>query len=95
MILKGFTNEKTVLIVSDRVEEIRRYILEDLKRGGSIIPIQGMHNRTEKEMIMTIISRREMVTLQQAISQLDPRAFVTILDANEILGNGFKRLDGE
>jgi len=95
MILKGFTNEKTVLIVSDRVEEIRRYILEDLKRGGSIIPIQGMHNRTEKEMIMTIISRREMVTLQQAISQLDPLAFVTILDAKEILGNGFKRLDGE
>ena len=69
--------------------------MNDLHRGGSIVPIQGMYNRAEKEMIMTMINRRQMVTLQQAIYKIDPNAFVTIFDAKQILGKGFKRLDAE
>ena len=93
MILLGFNNEKSFFIISDKVEEIRTYILNDLHRGGSIVPIQGMYNRVEKEMIMTMINRRQMATLQQAIYKIDPNAFVTIFDANQILGKGFKRLE--
>lgn len=95
MILQGFNNEKSFFIISDKVEEIRAYILNDLHRGGSIVPIQGMYNRVEKEMIMTMINRRQMATLQQAIYKIDPNAFVTIFDANQILGKGFKRLEAE
>ncbi|MDR0544468.1 MAG: YitT family protein [Odoribacteraceae bacterium] len=95
MILQGFSNEKTFFIISDRVEELRRFILDNMKRGGSILPVQGMYRRDGKEMIMTVISRREMTTLQHAIYKIDPRAFVTIIDAKEILGEGFKRLDDE
>ena len=35
MILQGFNNEKSFFIISDKVEEIRAYILNDLHRGGS------------------------------------------------------------
>ena len=95
MILQGFNAEKSFFIISDKIEEIRAYILNDLHRGGSIVPIQGMYNRSEKEMIMTMVNRRQMATLQQAIYKIDPNAFVTIFDANQILGKGFKRLDAE
>lgn len=95
IILQGFSNEKTFFIISDKIEDIRHFILETVKRGGSIIPIQGMYNRTEKEMIMTVVSRREMTLLQQAIYQIDPNAFITIIDAKEILGQGFKSLSDE
>ena len=92
IILQGFSNEKTFFIITDKVEEVRQYILQDMHRGGSVIPIQGMYNRTAKEMIMTVVSRREMTTLQHAIYQIDPHAFITIIDAKEILGEGFKKL---
>jgi uncharacterized membrane-anchored protein YitT (DUF2179 family) len=95
LILQGFSNEKTFFIISDKVEELRRFILDSMRRGGSIVPIQGMYNRAGKEMIMTVVSRREMMTLQQAIYKIDPAAFVTIIDAKEILGEGFKRLGDE
>jgi uncharacterized membrane-anchored protein YitT (DUF2179 family) len=95
LILQGFSNEKTFFIISDRVEELRRFILDSMKRGGSIIPVEGMYHRDGKEMIMTVVSRREMMTLQQAIYKIDPRAFVTIIDAKEILGEGFKQLREE
>jgi uncharacterized membrane-anchored protein YitT (DUF2179 family) len=95
MILQGFSSEKTFFIISDRVEELRRFILDNMKRGGSIIPVEGMYRRDGKEMIMTVVSRREMTTLQHAIYKIDPRAFITIIDAKEILGEGFKRLADE
>jgi uncharacterized membrane-anchored protein YitT (DUF2179 family) len=91
-ILQGFSNEKTFFIISDKAEELRRFILDSMKRGGSIVPVEGMYRRDSKEMIMTVVSRREMATLQRAIYKIDPRAFVTIIDAKEILGEGFKRL---
>ena len=95
IILQGFNAKKSFFIISDKAEEIREYVLNDLHRGGSIVPIQGMYNRAEKEMIMTMVNRRQMVTLQQAIYKIDPNAFVTIFDAKQILGKGFKRLDAE
>lgn len=95
VILQGFSNEKTFFIISEKTEEVRRFVLENMKRGGSILPIQGMYNRTEKEMIMTVVSRREMASLQHGIYQIDPHAFVTIIDAKEILGQGFKPLSDE
>ena len=70
MILQGFNAEKSFFIISDKIEEIRAYILNDLHRGGSIVPIQGMYNRSEKEMIMTMVNRRQMATLQQADLQV-------------------------
>ena len=39
-----------------------------------------------------VASRREAVILQAYINNIDPRAFVTIINSNEILGEGFKSL---
>jgi uncharacterized membrane-anchored protein YitT (DUF2179 family) len=43
-------------------------------------------------MIYTNVSRREYQILKDYIRQIDPKAFVTVLDANEVLGNGFKQM---
>lgn len=93
VVIQGISNDKTFFIVSDKLEDIRHYILFDLKRGGSIIPVNGMYNRCEKEMIMTVVNRKEVTTLRKAIYLMDPNAFTMIIDAKEILGQGFKKID--
>lgn len=93
IVLQGYSSDKTFFIVSEKTEEIRQYILVELHRGGSILPVNGMYNRTEKEMIMTVVNRKEVVTLQRAIYKIDPNAFTTIMDAKEILGQGFKKME--
>lgn len=93
IVIQGYSGDKTFFIVSDKIEEIREYILKEMKRGGSIIPVNGMFNRSEKEMIMTVVNRREMISLQRAIYKIDPNAFTTILDAKEIIGQGFKKIE--
>lgn len=93
IVIQGYSSDKTFFIVSEKTEEIRNYILTELHRGGSIVPVNGMFNRAEKEMIMTVVNRREVVTLQRAIFKIDPKAFTTIMEAKEIIGQGFKTID--
>jgi len=51
-----------------------------------------MYNLAEKKIIFTVVSRRELSLLEEYIHEIDPKAFLTITDATEILGEGFKSL---
>ena len=95
MILKGFSEEKTVFIISDKSDEISNMIIYGLKRGGTVLKGQGMYSRDNKEVLFTVTNRRFIPELNQAIFKIDPNAFVTIVDSYEVLGNGFKRLEEE
>ena len=88
--LEGVNYNKTLLIISDKYDEIRHKILFDLGRGGTLIKAEGMFEQKERKLIFTNVSRREVYILQDYIQEIDPKAFVTIIDANEIIGDGFK-----
>lgn len=47
----------------------------------------------ERKIIYTTLSRREVHMIKDFIIEIDPNAFVTVIDANEILGYGFKSLE--
>jgi uncharacterized membrane-anchored protein YitT (DUF2179 family) len=90
--MRGLSYEKTMFIISDKYEEIRQKIIVDINRGGTTFTGKGLYSETEKKMIYTNVSRREYQILKHAIHKIDPNAFVTVLDANEVFGNGFKTL---
>jgi uncharacterized membrane-anchored protein YitT (DUF2179 family) len=92
IVLQGISVDKTLFIVSDKFEQIRDRIINDLNRGGTYIPGKGMYNGSDKTIIFTVVNRREMAVLQEFIHDIDPKAFLTVLEANEILGEGFKSL---
>jgi uncharacterized membrane-anchored protein YitT (DUF2179 family) len=92
IVLEGVSYDKSVFIISDRYEEIRDKIINNLDRGGTFIDGKGMYNNAERRIIHTVVSRKELAVLEEYIHQIDPRAFVTITDATEILGEGFKSL---
>lgn len=91
-VLQGVNYDKALFIISEKHDEIRNKIINDLNRGGTFIRGNGMYNGAEKTMIFTVVSRREMSLLQEFIHEIDAHAFVTVIDAHEILGEGFKSL---
>jgi len=93
VVLQGANYDKTIFIISDKHEEIRNKIINDLDRGGTLFYGKGMFNDTDKTMIFTVVNRREMEILKDYMRVIDPRAFVTVMDASEILGEGFKSLN--
>jgi uncharacterized membrane-anchored protein YitT (DUF2179 family) len=92
VVLEGVSYDKSLFIISDKHEEIRDKILNNLDRGGTYIDGKGMYNMAEKRIIFTVVSRRELGLLEEYIHEIDPKAFLTVTDATEILGEGFKSL---
>jgi uncharacterized membrane-anchored protein YitT (DUF2179 family) len=92
VVLQGISYDKTLFIISSKHKELRDKIINDLNRGGTFIPAKGMYNESDRTIIYTVVNRREMAILQDFIYKVDPNAFMTVINANEILGNGFKSL---
>jgi uncharacterized membrane-anchored protein YitT (DUF2179 family) len=92
IILEGADYNKALLIVSKKHQDIKNKILVDLERGGTYLRGEGMFTGEEKQIIYTVVSRRELAILQEYIGAIDPDAFITVMDAREILGEGFQSL---
>jgi uncharacterized membrane-anchored protein YitT (DUF2179 family) len=92
LVLKGFSDDKALYIISEKSDKIKDMIIKDLKRGGTILSGKGMYSGVEKEVLFIVLNRRFIPSLQTAIFNIDPTAFITIVDAYEIIGEGFKSL---
>lgn len=91
-VISGFARRKAILIVSDHYDEIKKFIIHDLDRGGTYIHGEGMYNLAEKKIIYTTISSKELPSLLYHVHATDPKAFVSVLDATDVYGEGFNSL---
>jgi uncharacterized membrane-anchored protein YitT (DUF2179 family) len=91
-VLQGISYDKVALIISDKYELIGQKIINDLHRGGTFIKGKGMYAGNERTLIYVVLNRRELSGLEEYIHLIDPHAFLTVIDASEILGSGFKSL---
>lgn len=92
-IVDGGSGDKLLFILSGKHDEIRDYILGDLDRGGTYIKASGMYSGADKEMIFVVVSRREVSLLRDRIREVDPDAFMIVVNAHETLGEGFKTFE--
>ena len=91
-VVSGGQSGKAVMIISDKPEEIKDCILEKLQRGGTFIKGEGMYNHSDKKIIYTTVSRKQLPQLIHYVHETDPAAFLSVLEASEVLGNGFASL---
>ena len=92
-ILTGANYDKSLFIITDKYEEIRDKIINDLNRSGTLIRGTGLYRESEKKIVFTTVNRRELVMLESYIKEIDEHAFMTVFDAREVLGEGFKPLN--
>ncbi len=78
-----------VKIVSPCHEQINRVIRERLDRGVTLLHSQGGFSEDESMVVLTVLSRRELVTLNHLVADIDPDAFLIISQVNEVRGRGF------
>lgn len=88
-ILGGLRFAKAVFILSDNNEQISKQIFDQIGRGNTGIYSKGMYSRQNKDMIFVVVSPKELPVLKSIVYETDPRAFVTICPAQEVLGEGF------
>lgn len=81
---------KIMTIISNKPEEIKEFILIELHRGATTHEARGAFgDKTEKEVITTVLNRWQAAKLRDYIHKTDPQAFVTITNSYQIIGRGF------
>lgn len=89
MLLEGGHHAKAVYIISTETEKISQAVFKALDRGNTGIQVRGMFTRETKEMLMVVVSKKEVPQLRQIVAGIDPRAFVILTEVSEVLGEGF------
>jgi uncharacterized membrane-anchored protein YitT (DUF2179 family) len=87
----GFGRSKTAMIITNKQEEVRAGILNKIDRGVTKLSAYGGFTDNERPVLMCVVDQREFTKLKQLVKTLDPTAFVVVMDASEVLGEGFKR----
>jgi uncharacterized membrane-anchored protein YitT (DUF2179 family) len=79
----------TAFIITQQKDLIIKRLLE-LPRGVTLIKTAGAYSNQEKDMLMTVITRYELVEFKTIIKDCDPKAFVNIVETTSVLGNFLK-----
>ncbi|MBU3099110.1 MULTISPECIES: YitT family protein [Clostridium] len=88
-ILEGINFSKAVFIISDYSNEIAEILMKDLNRGVTGIHAKGMYSKGEKQVLFVVVGKDEIVPLQKMVKEIDTKAFITVADVREVLGEGF------
>ena len=92
VIIEG-VEAKGAFIISDQSEIIADKILNDLRRGVTGLHGVGMYTRKDKNVLLVVVERIEIVRLKEIIKEIDENAFMILTDIREVLGEGFKSKD--
>ena len=92
IVVDGLKSYKTVFIVTNKYDAVREVIISKMKRGGTHIHAKGLYQGLERDLVYVSLTRRELVTLRNLLSDADPDAFVSVSDSSEVMGRGFKSL---
>lgn len=85
-VITGFNLRKSVMIISDRSEEMARHIMEKLDRGVTFLSGKGAYTGKDKNVIFTVTTMTELPKLKSMVLSLDPEAFIVINDTLEVYG---------
>lgn len=90
--LKGFSSKKLLLILTEKENEVINYVIKDLHRGITSLFAEGEYTHDRKKMLYCIVTSRQMIELKTAVHNIDPSAFITIVDISEVRGKGFMNI---
>lgn len=76
-------------IISEKYDKINEVISKEFDRGSTLLNGETGYQHKEVEVILTVISNRELVKMTQLVQEIDPKAFIIINRINEVRGRGF------
>jgi len=95
VVQEGLSVEKAAFIICDEPGRVADAVLHQLGRGATGIMARGLYSSEPREMVFTVVSRREIDSLKALVHAVDPKAFVVIADVHEALGEGFKEIGAD
>lgn len=92
-IISGFDYSKAFMIITEDKDELKEAILNDVKRGVTILDGKGGYTNNDKSILLVVVNnKKQEVHLKKLIKKVDSNAFIIVSDVHEVLGEGFKSI---
>jgi len=89
--IDGFSVKNEVVIISEKSDEIKQYIFSKLDRGVTVYKAEGGFTNEKKNIIVTILERKEYFVLKKELKNIDPHVFMIVRTVQEVYGDGFSK----
>ena len=86
----GIDRGKVTLIVTEHGPEVCAKIDEILGRGSTILKGIGSYSKHQKDVVMCACNNKQMYGIRKLVKEIDKKAFLVIMESNEVVGEGFK-----
>lgn len=88
-VIAGFNHKKTVIIISDKTTDIAEEIIKEVGRGVTFLKGEGAFTHRKKDVVFVVVNLTQIGKIKMIADEIDPLAFMIVLDANEVMGRGF------
>lgn len=89
-VMYGVDAGKMTLIVTDHAQEAANMIDQVTGRGCTFLEGEGSYSKEKKAVVMCACNNKQMYSIRSSIKKIDPKAFIIIVESNEVVGEGFK-----
>ena len=89
-VLTSFDKRQHIFIITKDPQPIVDYVTHDMGRGATIIDAKGGYSGEARPMLMCLLTRRQTVDLKHFLAENQPKAFMVVSEASEVVGRGFK-----
>lgn len=89
----GFNACMMALIVTSDGPAVCRMIGEKVDRGSTILKGYGGYSQDGRDVVLCACSSKQLYIINRETKRIDPGSFIVMLQANEVEGEGFKRLE--
>lgn len=90
VILDGFDYARSAFVISNKTDEIAELVTKDMSRGATAFSARGLYRNEPREVLYTVLSRKEIGLFMEDVKAIDPKAFVIVNNVHEVLGEGFR-----
>ena len=86
-----FDYSKVALIISSEYQAIAEAIGTRLDRGATYLHAEGSYSHAPTKVVLAAVKKQQLAELKELVMQIDPKAFVIVQEAHQVLGDGFSR----
>ena len=88
-IISGFNYSKCFIIITNEEEKLKEAIVNDIKRGITILDGRGGYTDSSKSVLIVAVNKKQEVHMKKLIKNVDKNAFIIVSKAHEVFGEGF------
>lgn len=89
LIQEGIYSAKGVTIITNKTEELKNRIMQDVERGLTIINAQGAYTQKDVSMLYCVVGKYQLMKVKNIVKEVDPEAFMIVSHVHEVIGKGF------